>query len=364
MTSTSRPTDTDLASFREVGFFIAPELFTAAECDAVLVHIEQAAFEVALGEANDGPLSYRPMMHLTSPELTGAATDRRWAPLVVPLIGTGDARLYWEQAVAKPPQARTELPWHQDNGYTPLLPQEYLTCWLALDDADEANGCLWVIPGSHRQGTLRHVNGGSGPFRVGHDGPAGDGVAVPVRRGSGLVFSSLLMHRSGPNTTRRAPTSLDNPVLPGRGALRAVRAPPRRPTPARRGRHLARRAYAPARVRPRRRAGQLRPAVKHHPAAIAIVGFAAVQLALAVRAPAPPIVITIDTRATKGTVDRHLIGAGGAPALRPSTRPTSPTKPAAITPDSRGSVPGVTRGQLFRGPFPPKKHLISPWSNR
>jgi phytanoyl-CoA hydroxylase len=141
------------------------------------------------------------MMHLGSPELTGVATDPRWAPIVLPLLGTGNARLYWEQAVAKPPQARTELPWHQDNGYTPLVPEEYVTCWLALDDADVDNGCIWVIPGSHHQGTQRH-HAGAGPFRVGHDGGE-EGVAVPVRRGDVLVFSSLIMHRSGPNVTDR-----------------------------------------------------------------------------------------------------------------------------------------------------------------
>ena len=165
-------------------------------------HVEDAAFELPLGDAGHGPLSYRPMMHLASEALAAAATDRRWAPIVLGLLGTDDARLYWEQAVAKPPQARTELPWHQDNGYTPLEPEEYLTCWLALDDADETNGCLWLIPGSHRQGTVAHHNG-AGPFRVGHDGPASDGVAVPVARGSVLAFSSLLLHRSGPNTTDR-----------------------------------------------------------------------------------------------------------------------------------------------------------------
>jgi phytanoyl-CoA hydroxylase len=186
----------------EDGYGVVDDVFTAEECDEITALVEQAAFELALGDASDGPLSYRPMMHLASPELTAVATDRRWAPIVLPLLGTGDARLYWEQAVAKPPQARTELPWHQDNGYTPLVPEEYVTCWLALDDADVDNGCLWVIPGSHRQGTVRHRNG-AGPFRVGYDGPDVDGVPVPVRRGSVLVFSSLLMHRSGPNTTDR-----------------------------------------------------------------------------------------------------------------------------------------------------------------
>src|SRR5215210_2615116 len=161
--------EADLDRFREVGWFIAHDVFTAEECDAALQHIEQAAFELALGDQDDGPLSYRPMMHLTSPELTRVATDERWAPIVLPLLGTGDARLYWEQAVAKPPQARTELPWHQDNGYTPLIPEEFVTCWLALDDADVENGCIWVIPGSHRNGTLAY-HAGAGPFRVGHDG--------------------------------------------------------------------------------------------------------------------------------------------------------------------------------------------------
>jgi hypothetical protein len=221
-------TATDLDEFRSQGYVVVSDLFDAAECEQIAGHIEAAAFELDLGDPAEGPLSYRPMMHLASPPLTAVATDPRWAPIVLPLLGTGDARLYWEQAVVKPPQARTELPWHQDNGYTPLIPEEYLTCWLALDDAEVANGCLWVIPGSHRHGTVRH-HGGAGPFRVGHDGPDADGVPVPVARGSVLVFSSLLMHRSGPNTTdrgrrawiiqycgRRARSALSNKLLDDR----------------------------------------------------------------------------------------------------------------------------------------------------
>jgi hypothetical protein len=192
------------SAFGDTGYVVADDVFTAEECDEIVVHVEQAAFELALGERADGPLSYRPMMHLASPPLAAAATDPRWASIVLPRLrvaGDDGARLYWEQAVAKPPQARTELPWHQDNGYTPLVPEEYVTCWLALDDADVENGCLWVLPGSHRHGTRQHHNTG-GPFRQGYDGDD-VGVPVPVRKGSVLVFSSLLMHRSGPNVTDR-----------------------------------------------------------------------------------------------------------------------------------------------------------------
>lgn len=191
---------TDTA-FGETGWFVARGVFTAGECDAIVEHVDRAAFDLALGNADDGPLSYRPMLHLTSEPLCRVAADPRWADVVFPLLG-GDVRLFWEQAVVKPPRARTELPWHQDSGYTPTVPEEYVTCWLALDDADESNGCLWVLDGSHLRGRQRHANGGTGPFRVGYDGDD-TGRPVPVRRGDVLVFSSLLLHRSGPNTTDR-----------------------------------------------------------------------------------------------------------------------------------------------------------------
>jgi hypothetical protein len=191
-----------LRQFEEVGWFLAPDVFSAAECDEIVGHLEAAPFELPLGKPSDGQLSYRPMLHLASHALRSVATDPRWAGIVLPVVGPS-ARLYWEQGVAKPPRARTELPWHQDNGYTPLEPEEYLTCWLALDDADESNGCLCVLPGSHRSGTMRHHGGGDSPFRVGYDGDE-RGVVVPVSKGGVLAFSSLLLHRSGPNTTDRA----------------------------------------------------------------------------------------------------------------------------------------------------------------
>jgi phytanoyl-CoA hydroxylase len=202
VTTTDADTGCDdrLGAFRDVGHFVVEDLFTASECDDILDHLEQAAV-LALGRPDDGPLSYRPLLHLESGHLQAVACDPRWAPVVMPILGRS-VRLYWEQGVAKPPRARTELPWHQDNGYAPTIPEEYVTCWLALDDADEDNGCIHVLPGSHRNGTLDHHNVAGSPFRAGYDGPEA-GLAVPVRKGSVLVFSSLIMHRSGPNVTAR-----------------------------------------------------------------------------------------------------------------------------------------------------------------
>ena len=113
------------------------------------------------------------------------------------LVGP-DVRLYWDQAVYKKPGTESPFPWHQDNGYAFVEPQQYLTCWVALTDATEENGCPWVVPGLHRRGTLAHEYSDLG-FVCLHD-PA-DAVAVPAPAGSIVVFSSLTPHSTGPNRT-------------------------------------------------------------------------------------------------------------------------------------------------------------------
>ena len=49
------------------------------------------------------------------------------------------------KAEGKPGQA-----WHQDEYYIPTRDRSLTAAWIALDDATVENGCLWVLPGSHR----------------------------------------------------------------------------------------------------------------------------------------------------------------------------------------------------------------------
>ena len=90
-----------------------------------------------------------------------------------------------------------EFPWHQDNGYTFIEPQQYLTLWIPLVDVDEENGCPWIAPGMHKLGTLDHW--------VTDDRPRLPGgrsrTPSPCRPGpaTSIVFSSLAPHRTGPN---------------------------------------------------------------------------------------------------------------------------------------------------------------------
>ena len=138
---------------------------------------------------------------LRSPVLRDFCAAPRFADLCLDLIGP-DARLYWDQAVYKRPHGVEPVLWHQDNGYTYVEPQAYLTCWVALDDATLENGCVWVVPGAHRTGTLAHRDTPIG-FECFDDDTAraAGAVAVPVRAGSIVVFSSLTPHATGPNTT-------------------------------------------------------------------------------------------------------------------------------------------------------------------
>ncbi len=117
--------------------------------------------------------------------------------LCADLVGP-DVRLYWDQAVYKKPHTSSSFPWHQDNGYAFIEPQQYLTCWIALSDVDEENGCPWVVPGAHTQGTLAHEITAHGLVCLDH--PEG-AVPVPARRGSVVVFSSLTPHCTGANRT-------------------------------------------------------------------------------------------------------------------------------------------------------------------
>ena len=138
-------------------------------------------------------------LHLVqkSPVLRDFTASALLTDVCADLIGP-DVRLYWDQAVYKKPGTESPFPWHQDNGYAFVEPQQYLTCWVALTDATEENGCPWVVPGLHRRGTLAHEYSDIGSVCL--RDPT-DAVAVPVRAGSIVVFSSLTPHSTGPNRT-------------------------------------------------------------------------------------------------------------------------------------------------------------------
>ena len=115
-----------------------------------------------------------------------------------------DAFLFYEQWVIKCAEVGMKFAWHQDSGYVGFDHKPYVTTWCPLDDVNEENGTVYLLPYS-RAGTralVPHTRDPGSTDLIGYRGPdPGDPVIVPA--GSIAVFSSLVFHRSGPNTTKK-----------------------------------------------------------------------------------------------------------------------------------------------------------------
>ena len=203
-----RLTVEQVEQFDRDGFVVLPEVFGDDELDSLIEAIDrnEAATDDFLRTLDGGRVSIAETgaitftIHLVEREPIAAAFARHpvFADLCHDLIGP-DVRLYWDQAVYKKPEKPRRFPWHQDNGYTFVEPQQYLTCWVALTDASVDNGCPQVIPGLHRLGTYRHRYVDPLGWEIVESHP--DAVAAPVGKGGIVVFSSLTPHLTGPNTT-------------------------------------------------------------------------------------------------------------------------------------------------------------------
>jgi ectoine hydroxylase-related dioxygenase (phytanoyl-CoA dioxygenase family) len=192
------------------GFIVMQDVFDDATIDALVAELDPLEEEGAtfLREQLEGKAFIARAdeitftVHAVTRSKIAKAFTRSpfFVELVHDLLGP-DVRLYWDQAVYKKPGNPQNFPWHQDNGYTFIEPQQYLTCWVALSDADEENGCPWVIPGAHRVGTYAHRWTDIG-FVCTSEEPSRR-VSAPVRKGGAVVFSSLTPHMTGPNLTDR-----------------------------------------------------------------------------------------------------------------------------------------------------------------
>jgi ectoine hydroxylase-related dioxygenase (phytanoyl-CoA dioxygenase family) len=199
-----------VANYRAHGFAVLPgavpgEVVDAAE--AVLDFLE-ASWERQLQHLPDarswishaGEITFTARLAGSEPVLRDMLVTRALSEFMRAILGSS-VRLYFDQAVYKKPHCEQIVPWHQDNGYNPKIPADYISLWIAISDTTVANGTIRFQPGKHRQGPRSHsrTSGGYLVCEAGADG----GVSVPLRRGDVVAFSSLLPHATGPNTTSR-----------------------------------------------------------------------------------------------------------------------------------------------------------------
>ena len=207
-----------VTQFEETGHLVVESLISAAELETVRermsaiaegrVEFPAAQLEFEPGLDDDLPAMQRLRKINEAAQFDPVFMEHARNPAIVDaiegLLGP-DLKLFGDQMFVKPPGG-AEKTYHQDSAYFFIEPMAIVTAWVALDDATLDNGCLWVVPGSHRQGVLDH----SEVWMVGDrkdqkipDAAIDRQLEAPVllKAGDCSFHHSLLLHRSGPNKT-------------------------------------------------------------------------------------------------------------------------------------------------------------------
>ncbi len=126
---------------------------------------------------------------------------RRTLDVASQLLG-GPAQVYLPFTAAKAAQGGGTFDYHQDNNYTrhdPALGS--INIWVALVDMTPDNGCLQIIPDSHKQGQLESRNSDYGDSHQKLDIDENDLLPIRMRAGDAVAFTRWTVHGSGANTT-------------------------------------------------------------------------------------------------------------------------------------------------------------------
>jgi phytanoyl-CoA hydroxylase len=200
-------TELQLQQFNENGYFILDNFFTPEEMNNLTTkidfYVDEHNRELQHTNNHNGGISRANEIIFTTNLIKKDdlfqqfCSQDKFVDLTTRILGP-DVSLFWDQSVYKRPETHKDFPWHQDNGYGLVLSEEYVTCWIALEDATIENGCIWVMPQTHLQGIVEHKSTPIGWQCYFGDDP---GTPVPLKKGSMVVFSSLLFHRSGPNVS-------------------------------------------------------------------------------------------------------------------------------------------------------------------
>ncbi len=182
-------------------------------------------FDISLGGRMDRAEPMHQAMHL-GPAVFDVITAPRLVDVVEQLIGPEVLSNPIQHVRIKPPEALlspafqgrntmvSAVEWHQDQGVA--LPEvdgtEMLTVWFPVFESSVENGCLCVIPESHKRGLLTHCPsrpGQSFDLRIPESVRGAGGIPVPMERGSVLFLHRRTMHSSLPNRSQGVRWSFD-----------------------------------------------------------------------------------------------------------------------------------------------------------
>jgi hypothetical protein len=210
-----------IQQYQDLGYVAGMRILTDAQCDALCGELAEIVnpnhpgnalfYEYNSNESADpntvlfhalGAWRVTPGFHdiLWNPAFTHAASS---------LLG-GPVRFWHDQLFCKPAKHGGVVAWHQDYSYwTRTQPLQHLTCWIGLDDADEENGCLYYVPGSHRW-PLLPITGLAGDMEAiktvltDEQKEAFKPIPIRLKRGHCAFHHPLLVHGSYDNKSPRS----------------------------------------------------------------------------------------------------------------------------------------------------------------
>lgn len=202
----------DSDKFQHDGYVVRRGLFDAAETGVLREHVMHLRARhrdrhdmVGVAAAGHDPLRRYPRMaqlHRWDKTTLSWLLDKRIRETLVALLGD-DPYAVQTMVYFKPAGSRGQA-LHQDNFYLRAQPGTCVAAWMSLDVADEANGCMLVVPGSHRWPLLCTEKADTTLSFTDVTVPLpSDTDAVPVRMRPGdvLFFHGSLVHGSMPNST-------------------------------------------------------------------------------------------------------------------------------------------------------------------
>lgn len=162
-------------------------------------------------EAREGRKSLRSEgqidRHLDQKFVWDIATNPKTLDCMEAILGP-NILVLWTRFFVKYPGEKGEVGWHQDVRFWGLQPPEaQARVWYAIDDSDSENGCMRIIPGTHRLGFLKHMKSEDSGYEWIAVSPDDERLAVDciLKSGEISIHHGLVTHcsRLNPSTRRR-----------------------------------------------------------------------------------------------------------------------------------------------------------------
>ncbi len=206
-------TQTEIESYREDGFLIINDLLTSQELEQWRSAVEEASSaQTPLPFNNEyyqNVFTQRIKLWQISDTVRNLVLDPRLGKMAAELEGLEAVRLCHDQSLFKRPWANATT-WHVDNPFWQFHSHHATSMWLALDDVTIQNGCMYFLPGTHKDARFEVVKITPNMNRLFQNYPHWadiEPVPVVMSAGSCSFHNALLAHAAGPNmttTSRRA----------------------------------------------------------------------------------------------------------------------------------------------------------------